>query len=620
LGVPIIFSDIEKSILENNLFGVDLNEESVEIAKLSLWLRTAQPNRKLNDLNNNIKCGNSLISDPAVAGDKAFDWEREFPQVFGRKEMETPFNEVPRDKTPDYLKLIKEKSLEAQSKAEQALALSKEAADLSKKVYEYAEKLDSFSEDDSIYGINKGGFDVVIGNPPYGILIDKETHKYYTEHFPFTRYKTNLYVLFIERMLQIFEKGTIFFIIPKSLLFNSFYADIRKLLITKTEINEVFTITEKVFEDAEVGGSLLIKFSLKKSVDLENIVRLASAEKIQDFISGTRIVENKVPQNSFLNIPNCEISVISKDSQSVIDKLSKFKTVGDFYLLKNGLNPGNIKHILISNNKESEKHKPIIWGRDITRYNINWSGQYVNYDVSVIDRISIEDIKSKDGMNKQSKIDFALRSPDLFENRKIVVRKTGDSLIGCLDLENYYFDTLVHGIYLSNKQFSLEYLLAVISSKPATIFYRLLHDIKGKVFAKISLDNLSSFPLPEGNSVINELLEEKAMFLLSMSKELQKTAQKFQRNIQREFNLEKLSGKLENWFQIPFNEFLKELEKSKVKLKLSQKAEWEDYFLQESKNALDIKHQIDATDKEIDQMVYQLYGLTTEEIRIVEGN
>ncbi|MDD3194482.1 MAG: N-6 DNA methylase, partial [Paludibacter sp.] len=84
LGVPMILSDYEKSILENNLFGVDLNEESVEIAKLSLWLRTAQPNRKLNDLNNNIKCGNSLIDDPAVAGNKAFNWHDAFPQVFAK--------------------------------------------------------------------------------------------------------------------------------------------------------------------------------------------------------------------------------------------------------------------------------------------------------------------------------------------------------------------------------------------------------------------------------------------------------------------------------------------------------------------------------------------------------
>jgi REP element-mobilizing transposase RayT len=84
-GDSLILSDIEKSILENNLFGVDLNEESVEIAKLSLWLRTAQPNRKLNDLNNNIKCGNSLIDDPAIAGDKAFNWQKEFPKIFQEK-------------------------------------------------------------------------------------------------------------------------------------------------------------------------------------------------------------------------------------------------------------------------------------------------------------------------------------------------------------------------------------------------------------------------------------------------------------------------------------------------------------------------------------------------------
>jgi len=84
-GDALILSDVEKSILENNLFGVDLNEESVEIAKLSLWLRTAQPNRKLNDLNSNIKCGNSLIDDATIAGEKAFNWQKEFPQIFKEK-------------------------------------------------------------------------------------------------------------------------------------------------------------------------------------------------------------------------------------------------------------------------------------------------------------------------------------------------------------------------------------------------------------------------------------------------------------------------------------------------------------------------------------------------------
>jgi len=85
MGDSMILSDVETSILENNIYGVDLNDESVEIAKLSLWLRTAQKGRKLNSLNNNIKCGNSLIDDPEVARDKAFSWEKEFPEVFKEK-------------------------------------------------------------------------------------------------------------------------------------------------------------------------------------------------------------------------------------------------------------------------------------------------------------------------------------------------------------------------------------------------------------------------------------------------------------------------------------------------------------------------------------------------------
>ena len=85
-GAAIVFPNVENSILENNLYGVDINEESVEIAKLSLWLRTAKPHRKLNSLNDNIKCGNSLIDDPAIAGDKAFCWEKEFPKIFREKQ------------------------------------------------------------------------------------------------------------------------------------------------------------------------------------------------------------------------------------------------------------------------------------------------------------------------------------------------------------------------------------------------------------------------------------------------------------------------------------------------------------------------------------------------------
>jgi type II restriction/modification system DNA methylase subunit YeeA len=85
-------------------------------------------------------------------------------------------------------------------------------------------------------------------------------------------------------------------------------------------------------------------------------------------------------------------------------------------------------------------------------------------------------------------------------------------------------------------------------------------------------------------------------------------------------NTDTLPKKLQDWYKLPYAEFLKELAKKKVKLSLSQEAEWEDYFMQESKKALELKATIDATDKAIDAMVYALYGLSEEEIAIVENS
>ncbi len=547
-GTPIVFPNVENHILENNLYGVDINEESVEIARLSLWLRTAQKGRKLTTLSSNIKVGNSLIDDPSVAGDLAFNWENEFPHVFA-----------------------------------------------------------------------KGGFDVVVGNPPYGIFIDKISQVHFDKHFPLTQYKTNLYVLFIERMLQLFKKGIVHFIIPKSLLFNTYYESIRRELILKTEINEISTITEEVFEDAEVGSSLLLQFTFKENPDIENIISLSLAEKVENFVTGFGRIVNKVPQSYFLNIPNCEISIVSSEVQTVSRKLLGLKRIKDFYELKNGLNPGNIKHILIASEKIDNYHKQIIWGKDIAKYSIKWSGEYINYKDSIGLSISLDDVKSKQGMNKQSRIDFALRSPELFESKKILVRKTGDSLIASLDKSNFYFDTLVHGIYLKNPNVTLEALLTILNSNSATKLYRILHDIKGKVFAKISLDNLGSFPLPQSFEKFNLELFEFSSQREQLGSDFQKSKDSMVNLVLNKFSLLNASTKLQNWPSLDFKGFLGELTKAKVKMSLSEEAEWMAYFKEQKEKALALQSDITRLDREIDHLVYELYGLTEEEIRIVEG-
>jgi hypothetical protein len=107
--------------------------------------------------------------------------------------------------------------------------------------------------------------------------------------------------------------------------------------------------------------------------------------------------------------------------------------------------------------------------------------------------------------------------------------------------------------------------------------------------------------------------------MLSLNKELQEQSQKFQRTLQRKFELETLSKKLQDWYLLSYSDFIKELGKQKIKLTLSQEAEWEDYFTTEAKKVLALKTEIDTTDKAIDAMVYALYKLTEEEIAIVEG-
>ncbi len=78
---------VPRFILNDNLYGVDLSPEAVEITQLALWIRSATPGQTLATLSRNIVHGNSLVHDPAVHPD-GFDWREQFPEVFGGEEGE----------------------------------------------------------------------------------------------------------------------------------------------------------------------------------------------------------------------------------------------------------------------------------------------------------------------------------------------------------------------------------------------------------------------------------------------------------------------------------------------------------------------------------------------------
>ena len=181
-------------------------------------------------------------------------------------------------------------------------------------------------------------------------------------------------------------------------------------------------------------------------------------------------------------------------------------------------------------------------------------------------------------------------------------------------------NTLRIGI-LKNELFNLKYILSVINSNLINFLF-----LKQFLNKDIYSFQLQQIPIKEISLEEQQPFIVKADEMLSLNKELQEVSEKFQRNLQREIIpprlLEALPKKLQNWYELSFADFLKEISKIKGSrtLGLAEKADWEDYFLQEQQKAQFIKNTITQTDKEIDQMVYQLYGLTEEEIEIVENS
>jgi type I restriction-modification system DNA methylase subunit len=516
-GDAMVLSDVEKSILENNLFGVDLNEESVEIAKLSLWLRTAQPNRKLNDLNNNIKCGNSLIDDVDVAGVKAFNWQTAFPQVFER-----------------------------------------------------------------------GGFDVIIGNPPYVLCqpsnTDEKTLEYY-KNFEVASYKIDLFHLFFEASIKhLKEKGKLGFITPNTYLTNKYIQKLRNYILNNTNIETIVNYEDAVFFDASVDVATII-------LNKEKILN----ETIEIFNSKLGILEklDSKKQINWLNESENTFN-IKKELEINFDNCVKFEEIGNSYF---GIQAYDRK-TSISDLKENDDFLPMIDGAEINRYELSNPNKYFNFIPT--------NIKSGGDYSVYSKL-------------RIVVRQIGQTPIIGICEPNIITSNTLYNLYLTDENYSLKYVLAIFNSRLIKKYWLSNYSDSKQLFPKIKGYQLKQLPIKFLENELQTPFIEKADLMLFLNKELQDVSQKFQRTLEREFALQELSKKLQDWYSLSFGDFIKELAKKKVTLTLSQKAEWEDYFIQEQKKAIALKTQIDKTDKEIDKMVYELYGLTKEEINIVEG-
>jgi hypothetical protein len=204
-------------------------------------------------------------------------------------------------------------------------------------------------------------------------------------------------------------------------------------------------------------------------------------------------------------------------------------------------------------------------------------------------------------------------------NPKIVLQRivgqNKNKIFATVDLSNYIIFPNANLVNLLDPKDDVRFYLSILNSTLISYFYNSYFGESNTNLTKLAFE---SIPIPNISDVIQQPFIEKADLMLSLNKNLQEQSQKFQRTIQRKFELEVLPKKLQDWYLLSYADFIKELGKLKIKLTLSEEAEWEDYFTTEATKLRAIKIQIDTTDKEIDFMVYELYRLNEEEIEIVE--
>ena len=558
-NTPLRLYDTDIAILENNIYGVDINEESVEIAKLSLWLRTARQGRKLSNLSNNIKCGNSLIDDPAVAGDKAFNWQKEFPEVFAN-----------------------------------------------------------------------GGFDVVIGNPPYvniELMPVKEKAYYRTAYNTFYK-RGDLFSLFLDLASdKLTNAGYISFIVPSTILNNLSYKLIRERLLNNNWLKEVCYTGNKVFQDATVDTVVLI---LNKNNKLGEINLINALDFNNPII-------NKV-SNSFFEKYDNNISIGKQDSNSLTDKIYSADNIqaDKYFNIFQGVVTGNNDAYIFENyaqalSKGIEKELlfPMCHGRDISQWHI-YSKRviaYLNPEININDypgiKIWLSNFKDaleerrecKNGVIPWYSLQWPREKITFLKTPKILIQNTRNErlqprIIATIDEEGL-FGTQGLNFIVPTSDIDIYSLLGLLNSKLINYLFstKLLN-------LAIKADYLKKLKFPK--SIKESNIGNVAMQMGIYNSELFEFSKQFQRSIERKFELMELSNKLQDWYLLSYAEFIKELAKKKIKLSLSEEAEWETYFTTEAKKALELKLQIEKTDKEIDQMVYALYELTEDEIKIVE--
>ncbi|AEF84892.1 conserved hypothetical protein [Treponema primitia ZAS-2] len=501
----------KQQILQNNIYGVDIDSQAVEVTKLSLYLKLLENEGNeasgqlfrfsdmalLPSLENNIKCGNSLISTDFYAqGDLGLSDEEQF-------------------------------------------------------------KVNCFDWDKEFAGVFKaGGFDAVIGNPPYTYLISDEIQRYFQWMYKYQDYQKDLYLIFLEKYSKLLKQsGTFGVIVSNTWLLSVTYRKIRQYLTLSYRWRKILYLPEKVFSEAVVDTHVLIfDYNVPKENDYFDV----------EVCRNKAVTQMHTVQFSDIPKDGSPINVtVNPKGRILFNKIiQQCRPLSDYCNIYNGVKPFEKgkgkppqsdrvmkeKPYVLEGERTGKEWSPLLRGSLIHRYTNRWNSDYwIQYGEWLA----------------------APRDPAIFTAlQKIVVRQTGDSLIATVIGPGVICRDNLH-IIINNSDLSLLFYLALVNSKLLNFIYEIINPEKGEALAQVKKSHVEQLPIP----------------VINLSKKSDKTAHD---------NFVALVDKM-------------------LELKLQEHAE------PNPKAKTMIQRQIGAVDGQINEAVYRLYGLTEEEIGVVEG-
>ena len=469
-------SEIKKHIIQNNIYGVDIEKGAVDIARLRFWLSLIVDEKTphaLPNLDFKIMQGNSLLEQyMGVDLSNVVEKKRE-----GTLDMYDDIVDVLRLDLRNLLakyydctdhkekkKLRKEITDKVkQQLLEQGITINFGDLDL-------AGNDQFFLWHTWFYDVfSQGGFDIVIGNPPYVSVkaISSEDKTIYSARFKTGKGRFNLFTLFIELFYELSRvEGTFCLIIPEGIYSNIEYRFSRELLIQRCKINRLCTFTKRVF-DASVDTTILLiskKEEMNKQIFVDTDIKHTS--KILSQIDMAQIPYYLIPVR------------LEGQNKELVEKLllsSKYDRVSNNLEIQQGIiYTGQAKEDVFADYVKDSTYKPILDGRDVVKWRINW------------------DIKEYDKYLSYTNKLHRPREERLFlAEKKILLPRRATKIVATIDYQQYYALNTAYICLNKGNRYETEFLLGIMNSRVVDYFYSMLF-----MGWQITIPALEVIPIP----------------------------------------------------------------------------------------------------------------------------